>query len=186
MMPEIPDVVPGEFIFDTWGNPVARRTVQRYADVPTRDTQNPTPQTGDMAYVIDLAETQQYVGVQWIPTGARTRGPRIAINPGSGFWWRPSEVDNLQDWRFIENAGTLIIQNRKTGGFVTVAYLDLNGNMISTAPVAGFPGFFRNIHWGTTPPDSGLGLNDDVYLESPGAGSPTKVYIKNSDVWRGA
>lgn len=82
-MPEIPPVAPNDLLeSDEWGNPVARRTVQRYLDVANRDSLNPTPQQGDVAYLLDTNIVTFYTGATWstlfVPlTGGTMSGPLL-------------------------------------------------------------------------------------------------------------
>ena len=76
-MPEIPEVIPGEFIFDTWGNPVARRTIQRYQDSAQLATLNPTPEHGDVAYLLDVNHVQWFNGSAWVPVFLNTDGTGV-------------------------------------------------------------------------------------------------------------
>jgi hypothetical protein len=71
MSPEIPNVVTGEVIdADLWGNPIRDRTLQRYANEAERDSLNPAPTDGDMAFiqVPDTFETsvQVYDHGSWV------------------------------------------------------------------------------------------------------------------------
>jgi len=80
-MPEIPEVIPGEFIFDTWGNPVARRSTQRYQDSAQLATLNPTPETGDLAYVLDVGQIQIFDGNNWVMGGGGVSTGHLVVNP---------------------------------------------------------------------------------------------------------
>jgi hypothetical protein len=64
-MPELPDVVPGEPVASTWGNDIRDRTLQRYADAAARDTENPTPDPGDLAFTEDDGATWVYRSGGW-------------------------------------------------------------------------------------------------------------------------
>jgi len=64
-MPELPDVIPGEFIESDNQNLVQRRTVQRYTDQADLDTKNPTPQLGDLAFTNDWGILQIWDGIAW-------------------------------------------------------------------------------------------------------------------------
>jgi len=59
-MPEIPDQVPGELIEASWGNATRDRTVQRYTTTVERDTLNPSPADGDLAWILGQQEMQIY------------------------------------------------------------------------------------------------------------------------------
>ena len=66
-MPELPDVVPGEAIQSTtFGNPVIRRVISRYADATQRDNGSPTPAAGEPAYLTASSELQVYDGTEWV------------------------------------------------------------------------------------------------------------------------
>ena len=65
-MAEIPDVLPGEPIEADWGNPIRDRTAQRYLDAAERDTLNPVPVSGDLAYLVTPADLQFYNGAEWV------------------------------------------------------------------------------------------------------------------------
>lgn len=64
-MPELQDRLPGEIIFSSFSNELIRRSLQRYADRTARDSENPIPQTGDMAYITTLGITEIFNGAIW-------------------------------------------------------------------------------------------------------------------------
>jgi hypothetical protein len=64
-MAELPDVVPGEPVASSWGNAIRDRTVQRYADATERDTENPSPDDGDLAYLTTTDVLQVYGAGTW-------------------------------------------------------------------------------------------------------------------------
>lgn len=66
-MPEMDDVISGEVIEADWGNDIRDRTLQRYASATARDTANPSPDQGELAYLEDLDLVQVYVGTRWDP-----------------------------------------------------------------------------------------------------------------------
>lgn len=140
-MPEIPDVVAGQFVESSWGNDIRDRTVQRYADATERDALNPLPVAGDLAYlqgpglvtVYDGStwQTVQYVPDPLIGTVVRTGNPAdsttlsaaantpqvlgsIAI-PFGGIW-------RISQSGFIEGStnanSTWTLRSRTTGGTV--------------------------------------------------------------------
>ena len=95
-MPEISDVVAGETILVSWGNPIRDRTVQRYADVTQRDSLNPSPSIGDVAYITsdqalyiwqgnfwELYATQPFVAGTYVPkSGGQFTGPLTVSGKG--------------------------------------------------------------------------------------------------------
>ena len=64
-MPELPDVAPGEIIASAHINDIRDRTVQRYATDLERDTDNPTPTSGDVAWVEESNALQVFNGAVW-------------------------------------------------------------------------------------------------------------------------
>jgi len=64
-MPEMPDVIPGADVDADWGNLIRSRTIQRYASVAVRTSQNPSPQDGDMSYLADVDEISFFDGAAW-------------------------------------------------------------------------------------------------------------------------
>jgi hypothetical protein len=65
-MSELPIVTPGEIIGSQHINDIMLRTVQRYANAADRDTETPTPVTGELAYLEDTGEMQVYNGSAWV------------------------------------------------------------------------------------------------------------------------
>ena len=59
-MPELPDQVAGELIEASWGNDIRDRTVQRYTTDAERDSLNPTPAEGELAYIESTGAFQVY------------------------------------------------------------------------------------------------------------------------------
>lgn len=64
-MPEIADVTAATTISTTWGNLIRDRTVQRYADLSTRASENPTPADGDLAFLEDSGDLDVYFDGAW-------------------------------------------------------------------------------------------------------------------------
>ena len=64
-MPEIPDVSPGQVAAAEYHNDLRDRTAQRYATAGSRDTENPVPTLGDIAYVESLTQFQVWNGSEW-------------------------------------------------------------------------------------------------------------------------
>jgi hypothetical protein len=64
-MAEIPDVIPGDPIEASWGNPIRDRSLQRYLSAADRDAKNPVPVDGDMAFLIDSSTTQVFGAGNW-------------------------------------------------------------------------------------------------------------------------
>ncbi len=79
-MAEIDDVVPGEPIEASWGNPIRDRTVQRYATAAERDVENPIPTAGDLAYLEDTFVVQFFTGADWVILQT--------VGTGNGQWLR--------------------------------------------------------------------------------------------------
>lgn len=96
-MAEIPDVIGGEYILTSWGNPIRDRTVQRYVDETQRDTLLPVPVAGDLAYMQNADSFEIYDGakwneyykspdpVPWVPSSGGTfTGTVLVANPAGG------------------------------------------------------------------------------------------------------
>ena len=66
-MSEIPDVVGGETILTSWGNPIRDRVISRYADATERATLVPVPIVGDPSYLTAAGSLEVYDGAAWIP-----------------------------------------------------------------------------------------------------------------------
>lgn len=64
-MAEIADVVALETITVEWGNDIRDRTIQRYADVTERATENATPGAGDLSYLEDSGDVDVYHSGAW-------------------------------------------------------------------------------------------------------------------------
>jgi len=107
-MPEIPEVIPGEFIFDTWGNPVARRTCQRYTDFGQLGTLNPTPEDGDLAYVADSDDILTYHTGAWRGIAWNVEALSMGVNTTPSFSPRLNVFANSDDEaaRFFRNTST--------------------------------------------------------------------------------
>lgn len=65
-MAEIANVASGEDIESAWGNAIRDRTVQRYTSATERDSLNPGPVEGDLAYLEDVDTMQIYTGAAWV------------------------------------------------------------------------------------------------------------------------
>ena len=65
-MPELDDVVSGETIESAWGNDIRDRTLQRYVNSTERDTLNPSPSAGDLAYITATEIVQFFDGSGWV------------------------------------------------------------------------------------------------------------------------
>ena len=65
-MPEQPNVIPGADVEADWGNLIRDRTVQRYASVAVRTSQNPSPQAGDLSYLADTGTIEYWDGAAWV------------------------------------------------------------------------------------------------------------------------
>jgi hypothetical protein len=65
-MPEIANVASGETIESAWGNAIRDRTVQRYTSTAERDSLNPGPVEGDLAYIENTNDMQFYNGSSWL------------------------------------------------------------------------------------------------------------------------
>ena len=89
-MAEMDDVLSGETIESAWGNQIRDRTLQRYVNVTERDTLNPTPDAGDLAYITSINGIQFYDGVAWVvvltPEVRNSDAITAAVNTtGSGY-----------------------------------------------------------------------------------------------------
>jgi len=187
-MPELPEVSPGEVIdSSTFGNPVIERVVSRYPDETARDAASPTPSAGEMSFLADINAVEVFNGSAWIPAAQWNHGNVLTVGPTFGYWWRPNPADTTKDWRILPDGDGLILQTRGSGSFGTAIRIESDGTMLfEGAGVQNFAGIFRNVHWGTAPPAGGIGKDGDLYVESPGPTSATKLYIKDAGVWRGA
>lgn len=65
-MPELPDRINGEIIEASHMNDAQDRTVQRYTSAANRDTLNPLPVEGQMAWLSDVNQLTTYDGSKWI------------------------------------------------------------------------------------------------------------------------
>ena len=65
MAGEFDQVIPGEIIESAWGNAIADRILNRYATATERDTKNPTPTDGDLAYLQNIDVVQVYQSGGW-------------------------------------------------------------------------------------------------------------------------
>ena len=79
-MPEMPDVVSGQPVESEWGNLIRDRTGQRYADEAERTIENPLPQTGDLAVMLDSGTIELFDGLVWLPQ-IGPEGPQGPIGP---------------------------------------------------------------------------------------------------------
>lgn len=120
-MPEIPDVVAGQFVESSWGNDIRDRTVQRYNDATERDALNPLPVPGDLAYLDGTGEVQVYTAGAWFPIARSSYQSLLVYGDSQGYWLRPDPGDNTQDWRIVGGGGRVQLQTRASGSFVTVA-----------------------------------------------------------------
>ena len=64
-MAELPLQVPGGIATSDYINDVAARTVQRYDDQAQLDSLNPTPDSGDLAWLEDVQTMQMFDGLNW-------------------------------------------------------------------------------------------------------------------------
>lgn len=85
-MAEIADVVASETITVEWGNAIRDRTIQRYNDLTTRDTENPTPTGGDLSFLENTGDIDIYFSGSWrhigSPVGTVEMQAGGAIPPG--------------------------------------------------------------------------------------------------------
>ena len=65
-MAEIPDVIPGEPIEASWGNPIRDRTAQRYPTEAQRDVDNPVPVDGELAFIEATSVLQLRAAGVWV------------------------------------------------------------------------------------------------------------------------
>lgn len=85
MAGELDQVIPGEVIESAWGNAVGDRILNRYADATDRDTKNPTPSAGDLAYLQNVDHMQMYNGTAWVGVINTRQGPTIEAGQTLGF-----------------------------------------------------------------------------------------------------
>jgi len=96
-MPEVPDVVPGEPVQSAWGNAVRDRSIQRYDDATDRDTLEPIPAAGAVAWLDDPGALEVYTGTEWLRVLDEAGGYRIlalqgtAATPGISFLDAPNK-----------------------------------------------------------------------------------------------
>ena len=118
-MAEIPNVITGEVIdADLWGNPIRDRTVQRYADDANRDSLNPTPSDGEMAYVPGTAIPRSFFQIQFggawrgIATdqGLDFVGPVSIAHQGSGVRFLTFALDRPWNWRQASTGSSAVLQ----------------------------------------------------------------------------
>jgi len=68
-MPELPNRVDGEIIEAEHMNDATIRSIQRYTNTAQRDSLNPAPETGQPAWIVDIAELHVWTGTAWIVAG---------------------------------------------------------------------------------------------------------------------
>lgn len=99
-MPELPDPTSGALINAvTWGEPVNRRIISRYADSSTRDSDNPSPEQGDPAYLEDDDIVQFYDGSDWWDA---VEAPEIGDDGFEVKWVRNGYIVTLW-WKLLVN-----------------------------------------------------------------------------------
>jgi hypothetical protein len=81
-VPEIPNVVPGEPVEASWGNQVAGRTAQRYADATARDASVPIPEAGALSYLQNTDQLYLYDGTDWVRIVRQDASGNAAIDGG--------------------------------------------------------------------------------------------------------
>jgi len=74
-MAELPQVAPGEIVASSHINDLNDRVVSRYANALSRDTENPSPIAGDVAFLEDVNVFQVFNGSIW--------GSRLYIQNGT-------------------------------------------------------------------------------------------------------
>jgi hypothetical protein len=126
-MPEIADVVPGQDVLAEWGNQVRDRAVSRYTTQAALETAEPGAPNGSLRWTDDNGLLIKQGGVWLRLVNATGDNPRFEGNvivqagaSGQGYWIKPDDLDNTQDWRMIDSAGSLIFQSRASGSFQTV------------------------------------------------------------------
>ncbi len=65
-MPELPSRIDGEIIEAEHVNAATIRSIQRYTNAAQRDSLNPIPETGQPAWIIDVAQLHVWDGSAWI------------------------------------------------------------------------------------------------------------------------
>lgn len=158
-MAEIPDVVAQETILTNWGNPIRDRTVQRYADTSERDSLNPVPTNGDIAYLEDLKFLQLHNGAVW-----------VKYLPANGDGYMTGDLR-------IESGTSKKVSILRTGGQDTVElYLSIDG----TEPQSG------QIVWSRAGAiQSKITLADELTtfadrIAAPGANFTNIVYVTST------
>jgi len=122
-MPELPDRINGEIIEAEHMNSAQDRSVQRYADVTQRDSLNPAPEEGQMAWIESVNELQTYTGSAWFGylhlQGGVLTGDLIMHDAAIPF--RDSTGSAANRWIIRRTADAFQLVNVQTGN----AQLDL-------------------------------------------------------------
>lgn len=83
-MAEIANVASGETIESAWGNAIRDRTIQRYTSTAERDSLNPGPVEGDLAYIENTDTIQFYDGSSWVDFITDDNFPPLPYLPLAG------------------------------------------------------------------------------------------------------
>lgn len=80
-LPAANDNANGPLAFDNYNDGVENRLVQRYTSTTDRTVRNPTPNTGELAYVANLDEYQRYLAstTTWKSVRAVDKTPRAVV-----------------------------------------------------------------------------------------------------------
>ena len=169
-MAEIDDVVPGEPIEASWGNPIRDRTVQRYANAAERDVENPIPTSGDLAYLEDVGIVQYFTTVwvtlttgSFLPLAGGTMSGDIVL---AGFGL--TDVGEISV-RVVRQRAGLDLDLTDSAAAPKLSYLNATAQWLARAltttdvAVGDNTPAFRNVHTSTVDPTT-QGIDGDVWL----------------------
>ncbi len=95
-MPELPSRIDGEIVEASHMNEATIRSIQRYSSEANRDSLNPAPETGQPAWIEDIAQLQAWNGTVWVVVGGTgvylglNRGLALAdMSPSAQAVWEP-------------------------------------------------------------------------------------------------
>ena len=150
-MAEIPDVVALENIEVQWGNDIRDRTVQRYADETERDNLVPLPQSGDLAWIVDINEIQVYDGTGWL----------TLVDTSGAVFTGPIGVDEIQDALQVLRVAFKSASTTFAGsdGIGRVDLQDDYDNAVDNASQT-----IRNVLVGQSVPDNAWGKDGDIFI----------------------
>jgi hypothetical protein len=202
-MAEMPDVSPGEIIAASYTNDLRDRTVQRYANTAERDSDNPVPTPGDLAYITSGGDDLlQVFTTSWEPvllhdvTGkvtivaGRSETLLIRSNDGSdnvthGYIAFETNVTGRQS----QIIGTRGASSQQMGilfrsfNFAVVDAMEIlpAGQVVAGAAAQSVGATMRTVHWQGVDPTSGDGEIGDMWVRT---GTQQGVWLKSAAaVW---